>query len=111
MNNDLNNGMTKLFAGLTSSPKPENSESQPIEPSTTGQQTQRRSIKRERLCATIDSDILNKVRSLSQIEGVSIRDIISFGLKMILDKYEETHGKIRVKRPRKGDIATILEKE
>jgi hypothetical protein len=41
-------------------------------------------------------------------EGVAIKEIIGVGLDMFIRKYEELHGKVRVKKPRKGDISQIF---
>jgi hypothetical protein len=36
------------------------------------------------------------------------QEIIGVGLNMFIRKYEELHGKVRVKKPRKGDISQIF---
>lgn len=64
----------------------------------------------ERICTIVSPDTMSKVRTLSSLEGVSIREIIGYGLEMVLARYEELHGKIRVKKQRKGDMESILSK-
>ena len=53
-------------------------------------------------------DVMSKVRTIADIEGVAIKEIIGVGLDMFIRKYEELHGKVRVKKPRKGDISQIF---
>ena len=64
----------------------------------------------ERICTIVSPETMSKVRTLSSLEGVSIREIIGYGLEMVLARYEELHGKIRVKKQRKGDMESILSK-
>ena len=42
------------------------------------------------------------------ISTMAIKEIIGVGLNMCIRKYEELHGKVRVKKPRKGDISQIF---
>lgn len=64
----------------------------------------------ERLCTYIDSDVMGKIRSISETESVSIKDIINASLKMSIANYETYHGKIRVHRQKKGNIDDVFHK-
>lgn len=63
---------------------------------------------KERVCTTIDMAIMNKVRALSEKEGVFINDLITLGLNMVIAKYEERHGQIRPPKSNKGNIDSIF---
>ena len=62
----------------------------------------------EVISTMVDPDVMSKVRTIADIEGVAIKEIIGVGLDMFIRKYEELHGKVRVKKPRKGDISQIF---
>lgn len=66
------------------------------------------SEKTERVCTIVDTNDMNKIRAIAANEGLPIKEIIALGLSLVIDKYEELHGKIRVKRQKKGDIGTVF---
>lgn len=63
---------------------------------------------KERICTTIDKTVMNKIRVISEKEGVQINELISLGLDMLISKYEETHGQVRPKKENRGDINNIF---
>ncbi|MDD6552109.1 MAG: hypothetical protein PUF37_00780 [Prevotellaceae bacterium] len=70
----------------------------------------RRKSSTERLCTYIDYEVMGKIRSISEIENVSLKDIINYSLKMSIANYETYHGKLRVRRQKKGDIDNVFHK-
>lgn len=103
------NAMDSLLQGLTG--KTEEQEAVPTQecPSEAPSPTRRKEKPRYEVISTmVDPDVMSKVRTIADIEGVVIKEIIGVGLDMFIRKYEELHGKVRVKKPRKGDISQIF---
>lgn len=103
------NAMDSLLQGLTG--KTEEKEAVPTQecPSEAPSPTRRKEKPRYEVISTmVDPDVMSKVRTIADIEGVAIKEIIGVGLNMFIRKYEELHGKVRVKKPRKGDISQIF---
>ena len=91
------NAMDSLLQGLTG--KTEEQEAVPTQecPIEAPSPTRRKEKPRYEVISTmVDPDVMSKVRTIADIEGVAI------------SKYEELHGKVRVKKPRKGDISQIF---
>lgn len=63
---------------------------------------------KERICTSIDMVVMNKIRAISEKEGVLINELITLGLNMVIAKYEEAHGTIRPKKANKGNIDNIF---
>ena len=63
---------------------------------------------KERICTSIDMVVMNKIRAISEKEGVLINELITLGLDMLISKYEDSHGQIRPKKANKGDITSIF---
>ena len=63
---------------------------------------------KERICTSVDKTVMNKVRAISEKEGVLINELITLGLDMVIAKYEEAHGQVRPKKMVKGDIDSIF---
>ena len=61
-----------------------------------------------RICTSLDKTLMNKIRAISEKEGVQINELITLGLNMVVSKYEEQHGQIRPKKGVRGDINTIF---
>ena len=51
---------------------------------------------------------MNKIRTISETEGIQINELITLGLDMVISKYEETHGEVRPKKINKGNIDNIF---
>lgn len=66
--------------------------------------------KMERVCTLVESESMNKVRAIAEQENVAIKDLFALGLSYVINKYEELHGKIRVKRAKKGNVDEIFAK-
>lgn len=65
-------------------------------------------IGKEKICTSVDTAIMNKIRAISEKEGLLINELIALGLDMVIGKYEELHGQVRPKRTNKGNIDTIF---
>lgn len=66
------------------------------------------SIDRERICTLIESDVMSKVRAISEKEGLSIASIINLGLKVVVENYEKSHGKVKGSNFKKGKIDEVF---
>ncbi|MDY3936744.1 MAG: ribbon-helix-helix domain-containing protein [Prevotella sp.] len=64
--------------------------------------------KRERICTSLNKELMDKIRTISEKEGIKINELITLGLDMVVSKYEETHGKVHPKKGMKGDIKKIF---
>lgn len=65
-------------------------------------------IARERICTLIESDVMSKVRTISEKEGLSIASIINLGLKVVVENYEKSHGKVKGSNFKKGKIDKVF---
>ena len=63
---------------------------------------------KERICTSIDKNVMNKIRTISETEGLQINELITLGLDMVISKYEEAHGPVRTKKINKGNIENIF---
>ena len=114
-----NDAMGQLLEGLTSStvsPVSESLDTTTISENRNNSQeghkdsskVRSKSNSKERICTSLDKTLMNKIRSLSEKEGVQINELITLGLNMVVSKYEEQHGQIRPKKGVRGDINTIF---
>lgn len=108
--------MDKLFAGLSSTDTNNTVdivEEQKENTLTLENETKKRkpkNVEYERICTCINKEVMNKVRTLSKNEGVSIKDILSYGIQVVISAYEDKYGKIRTKKNVKGNIEYLLKK-
>lgn len=70
--------------------------------------SEKSSIERERICTLIESDVMSKVRAISEKEGLSIASIINLGLKVVVENYEKSHGKVKGSNFKKGKIDEVF---
>ena len=63
---------------------------------------------KERICTSVDKNVMNKIRTISETEGIQINELITLGLDMVISKYEEAHGPVRPKKINKGNIDNIF---
>jgi hypothetical protein len=115
-----NDAMGQLLEGLTSSavsPGSESSDSATISESRNNSQEEHKDSSRSvrsktngkmRICTSLDKTLMNKIRAISEKEGVQINELITLGLNMVVSKYEAQHGQIRPKKGVRGDINTIF---
>lgn len=115
-----NDAMGQLLEGLTSSavsPVSESSDSTTISESRNNSQEEHKDSSKSvrsktngkmRICTSLDKTLMNKIRAISEKEGVQINELIALGLNMVVSKYEEQHGQIRPKKGVRGDINTIF---
>lgn len=104
--------MDTLFEGLTGQPHPEENVSSP-EPASLPEADAHSSKKPSKpsyevISTTVDPVIMSKIRAIASIEELAIKDVIGVGLKMVVSRYEEVHGKVRVKKSKKGDVNKIF---
>ena len=112
MGKNLNtDSMDKLFSGLVRG-SGQQEESQVAEPEAVVPVVQDKQKKTktpmERVCTIVDSNDMSKIRTIAENEGIAIKDIIALGLTLAINKYEELHGKIRVKKSKKGDVDAVF---
>jgi len=108
------NAMESLVSGLTSPVK----ESAPAPSSSTAEQRPSSGGRRGRpstrqenevISTVVNKDKINKARAIAGIEGIAIKDIIDKGLDMVIKVYEEKHGPVRPRRPKKkGDVDEVF---
>lgn len=72
----------------------------------TSQQTEKPAT--ERVCVVVESEVLDKVRSIADKEGISLSSIYNLGLKVVLENYETTHGKVSPKVKKKGNVDSVF---
>lgn len=111
--------MDKLFSGLTGKEQPtvesggsSNVKSKEIESvsqkETTSTNTSRKKIVKQHICATVDVEKMEKIRAIAETEALNINAILDLALSFVINKYEELHGKISVKKPKKGDVGKVF---
>jgi len=120
MGKNLNmNSMDKLFSGLTGKEQPtvesggsSNVKSKEIESvsqkETTSTNTSRKKIVKQHICATVDVEKMEKIRAIAETEALNINAILDLALSFVINKYEELHGTISVKKPKKGDVGKVF---
>lgn len=119
MGKEINmNAMDKLISGLSG-----NEENMSIEHGETAQEQShtseppkqsqkskgnRHQPVKQHICTIVNADSLNKIRAIAKTEGLTINSIIDLGLDIVIKKYEELHGTIQVKKPKKGDVEKVF---
>ena len=120
MSKDINkNSMDNLFRGFTTSENIENmqEESSAVEVASSSVDStprkKRNSSKQPtgiRISTIVEVNLMDKVKTIAATEGINIKDIINKGMRIVVEKYEEKNGVIRVHRPKKkGNIDELLE--
>lgn len=108
----LLDGLTSVKAATTEVQQPESpaatAPSKEKAKSRTGIESISKGGSKERICTSIDSTVMNKIRAISEKEGVLINELITLGLEQVIAKYEDTHGQIRPKKGNKGKIENIF---
>lgn len=111
--------MDKLISGLSGNEEnisieheKANEESHTSEPPKQSQKSKSKGNRnkpvKQHICATVNADSLNKIRAIAKTEGLTINSIIDLGLDIVIKKYEELHGTIQVKKPKKGDVGKVF---
>lgn len=118
MGKEINmNAMDKLFSGLSGNEEnmsieheQANEQSYTSEPPKQSQKSKgdRNHPVKQHICTIVNADSLNKIRAIAKTEGLTINSIIDLGLDIVIKKYEELHGKIKVKKPKKGDVEKVF---
>lgn len=117
-----NDSMSSLLDGLTSfggtqvqseaakeSSVSSLSSENPVEPKRAKTKPSKEQL-RKRVCTSIDTTLIHKVRAISKKEQLPINEIIELGMKMVIEKYEKTHGQIAFQKDGRGDIKNIFRK-
>lgn len=95
--------MASLVEGLTSAPVPVSSHS-------TRRGRKSSTVEVESVCTTVPSFLYKKVKMISSIENIPIKDIFNKGLEYIVSAYEEKKGVLTVPESEgKGDLNKILD--
>ena len=111
------NAMDKLISGLSGNEEnisieheQANEESHTSEPPKQSQKSKgnRNQPVKQHICTIVNADNLNKIRAIAKTEGLTINSIIDLGLDIVIKKYEELHGTIQVKKPKKGDVVKVF---
>jgi len=109
--------MGDLLDGLISVKKPidttSNEEQVPFpstrsEPSVPLGESSKKDSKRERICTSLNKELIDKIRTISEKEGVQINELITCGLDIVVSKYEEAHGTVHPKKGVRGDIKKLF---
>lgn len=118
MGKEINmNAMDKLISGLSGNEEnisieheQTNEESHASEPPKQLQKSKRNRNQpvKQHICATVNADSWNKIRAIAKTEGLTINSIIDLGMDIVIKKYEELHGTIQVKKPKKGDVGKVF---
>lgn len=118
MKKNLNqNAMESLVSGLTApvteaSPEvPAASAPQPKEVFQGSRRGRKPRGKDEEVISTVVyTELINKARAIAGLEGLAIKDIINKGLEMVIKVYEDKHGTVRPRRPKKkGDVNDVFD--
>ena len=106
------NAMESLVSGLTSpvkesAPSSSTAEERPSSGGRRGRPSTRQ--ENEVISTVVNKEKINKARAIAGIEGIAIKDIIDKGLDMVIKVYEEKHGPVRPRRPKKkGDVDEVF---
>lgn len=101
--------MDNLLAGLTGGDQQESS-AENISPTEEATETSAKSTKRQKkpkkevTSATIDVDIMDKVRALADKRDLSVSVITSIALKRFIIAYEGKYGELRPKKAKKKEL-------
>ncbi len=115
---NLDSSIKNLMSGLVSSPvDTQPSNLSPVEdlsysevavsPKKRGPKP--RKEKTERISTVVLKADMDKLRTVCQLEGYAIKDIIGAALSSFLRKYESKYGKIQVKNSNQGRISDIID--
>lgn len=63
----------------------------------------------ERVSTILDSVLMEKVKTISKMEGVTIRAILEYSLFQSVELYERKYGRIKVKKAKKGNVSDIFQ--
>ena len=107
------NAMESLVSGLTSPVKESTAvpSSSPVEERPSGSRRGRPSTRQDHevISTVVNKEKINKARAIAGIEGIAIKDIIDKGLDMVIKVYEDKHGPVRPRRPKKkGDVDEVF---
>lgn len=109
--------MDKLFSGMAGKEAQpsstaqgcsgtENKEKSPLPP-LDRTHTNNKTVKKH-FCATADTEKIDKIRAIAKTEGININAIVDLALTIVIDKYEELHGTVNIKKSKKGNIKNVF---
>lgn len=101
--------MDTLFQGLTGKTGEQQGEAMPSEEHSEEHLPEKKKAgSYEVISTTVDPEIMSKIRAIASMNDIPIKEVIGVGLNMVVSKYEELHGKVRVKKPIKCDLSKIF---
>lgn len=67
-------------------------------------------VKKDAVTTLVPSDLLAKVRAIGEREELSLTDLFTTALKMLVKRYEEKNGVVRVRQQKKKkDIGEVFD--
>lgn len=67
-------------------------------------------VKKDAVTTLVPSDLLAKVRAIGEREDLSLTDLFTTALKMLVKRYEEKNGVVRVRQQKKKkDIGEVFD--
>lgn len=108
--------MDKLFGHFGQRETPEGGREVEIESSSSSEQKKdtdtKPTMKRKdsvcRVCTEMSRELYDRIRTIADVEGLSVRSIIEYALSGCASHYEETHGRIRVRHRKKGNVGDVF---
>lgn len=56
----------------------------------------------------VDEEQWLKIRAIADRESVKIKDVLGVALQLAIDRYEESHGPVRVRASKRGNVNDIF---
>ncbi|MBR4365508.1 MAG: hypothetical protein IKP43_01865 [Bacteroidaceae bacterium] len=110
MKNINPSSMDALLNGLTGNVSDTQTEDNKNSKNETARRGRKKSeVKMERICTIINAELMSKVRAIADKENIAIKDIFTKGLSLLVNAYEEKHGTIRLRQPKKGDVESVFD--
>lgn len=109
MNKKESEAMSALFNGLTS-PEQQTTEVSPITKDDVSpkQGDEPKQMHTQKVCVLVEDEVLAKIRAIAEKESISLSSIYNLGLKVVVENYERSHGKVKPRQRRKGNIDKIF---
>lgn len=70
--------------------------------------SRRKKVVKKHICTNVDVEKLDKIKAIADMEGLNINAIFDLALSFTIQKYEQLHGTIQVKNPKKGDLRKVF---
>lgn len=63
----------------------------------------------ERFCTIVETEQIEKIRMISSMEDVTIKDLVSLAFDVLIKKYENLHGKIKINKHKKDNLRDVFD--